>query len=231
MPTRSSEEILDYYKRNLGDDFGNTYYHIVSEWSELWLLWKQFRNLFCQGPERVTLLNNCGAAFFARVDSTFLESTFLSICRLSDPVESFGKPNLTVRRLPQFANFESQKSKMDELLEDIAIKSKFARDWRNRRISHSDYHLKLSTEEATPLKSATIREVDDAINAIFKIISYISLEFLKSHLEEEVIDPLNNEMVLLDRLYLGDQEFNRELQDLKDRRILPSKRPEWLINQ
>ncbi|MCB1470528.1 MAG: hypothetical protein KDK08_26030 [Rhizobiaceae bacterium] len=229
MVTKESDQLHDEYLQKLGEEFGATYFHARNEWCDLWLTWKQFENLFGHGPERVELLNKAGAAFFYRVDRHFFEAVTLALCRLSDPVKSAGKSNLTVMRFEQFMDTEDRKTRMSELLEAVKTATEFARDWRNRRISHNDYELKIGTAE--PLKDATRDLMNEAISALFQVLGFISAEFLDQHLHNEVIDHLNNEMVMLERLYLGHETWERKMEDFLNEHGTPRVLPSWLTTE
>lgn len=222
----SPKEMLSDCENKLGEEFGRAYYHAYNEWCNLWIVWKQFRNLFCSGPERVELLNRCGAGLFYQVDKIFLESIMLSLCRLTDPPETCGRHNLTIKRFSQFMDSEERTEKMKNLISEAEISTAFARDWRNRRIGHNDYYLKLG--KAKPLKSATIDGIEAAVRAVFDVFSYISHDFLKQSTEYEVIDQLNNEMVTLNRLYIGDTAFREEVEKIEKGQFTRRERPAWL---
>lgn len=222
----SANEILSKYKSKLGDEFGLAYYHAHAEWCDLWLTWKQFRTLFCSGPERVELLNRCGSDFFYRVDKLFFESTILAICRLTDNEKVAGRPTLSVRAFLKFMSSDEQKEVMRALIQRVNESVAFARDWRNRRISHND--LALITGEALPLEVATIDLVSRSITSLYNVFSYISTEFMGTGISDDVIDALNNENVTLDRLYLGDLEFSSELKALRSGQHYERERPGWL---
>lgn len=228
MTTKSSEEIMDEYVTALGKEFGTALFHAKNEWCDLWLTWKQFKNLFGHGPERVELMNRAGAGFFYRVDKHFFEAVALAVCRLSDPVKSAGKANLTVRLFESFMDTVARKQRMQELLDAVQKSTEFARDWRNRRIGHNDYGLK--TGEAVPLEKATLEYMDAAIAALHETLSYVCLEFMGQNLHNEVIDDLNNEMVMLHRLFLGDAEVQKELEELKAGNYQNKALPAWLNN-
>lgn len=228
MTTQNPNDVLAKYKDALGDEFGTSYYQILGEWSDLWLTWKQFENLFGHGPERVELMNRAGASFFYRVDKLLFESVALAVCRLSDPIQSAGKTNLTVRLFEKYMDTNERKTKIQELLKEVISSTEFSRDWRNRKIGHNDYALKTGTAE--PLKKASRISMTAAITSIHSTLSFISMEFMDSHLENEVIDDMNNEMVMLHRLYLGDKLFHKELRELKESHKIPEELPNWLTN-
>lgn len=227
MTHRTGEEIQENYKTLLGEEFGNAYYHALSEWVDLRVTWKQFESLFGSGRERVDLINRCGGAFWYRVEKLFFEAVALAVCRLSDPIKTGRKSNLTVMLFEKFMDTPKRKAELKIRLDDVKGKVEFARDRRNRRISHNDYDSKIGTAHA--LLPATRDAMNDAISALHRVFSYISAEFMESDLWDNVLDDHNNELVMLHRLYLGDAEHDREIEQLKNERILPVDLPDWLL--
>ena len=227
MSNGETEDLLKKYQASLGDNFGEVYFHARNEWCHLWVTWKQYKGLFGAGPERVDLMNRAGAGFFHYVQLHYFDAAILAICRLSDPVSTAGRQNLTVLLFENFVDTPEQQGRLRELLDDIGIASQFARDWRNRRIGHSDYALR--TGAAEPLEHATLDSMDNAVDALHQVLAYISSEYLGTHFVGEVIDDHNNEMVMLRRLYLGEEMHQRELEALKNRDPEPRRRfPDWL---
>ena len=57
--------------------------------------WNTFHELFAHSEERMTLLNNIAPGFFRITQDLLIESVFLVISRLTDPIKSAGKENLS----------------------------------------------------------------------------------------------------------------------------------------
>ncbi len=219
---------LEEKKKILGDEFGAIYYHGLNEWCNLWLTWKQYESLFGHGSERVELLNKAGGSFFYRVNMHFFEAVVLAVCRISDPSKTLGKTNLTVHLFQQHMDCDDKSKKMEELLNIVHENTQFARDWRNRRISHNDYQLKLG--KAEPLAEATRNAMNQAIASIHDVFKYISLTFMDSDLMNEVVDHFNNEKVTLERLYHGVLVNEERLEKIKDGIYEPNELPAWLTD-
>lgn len=224
--TTNAEDVHQKYVEVLGEEFGNAFYHCISEWSDLWITWRQFENLFGNGRERVELMNKAGSSFFYRVDRLFFEAAVLAVCRLSDPIRTGNKNNLTMHLFQQFMETSCHQEKMKQHLENINKTTAFARDWRNRKISHNDFSLK--TGDAVPLAKATRNQMNTAIATIHETLAFISFNFMDTHLADEVLDDHNNEMVMLNRLYLGVEFHEQELTKLKSGKYTERKLPNWL---
>lgn len=229
MPeTKTASEVQHKYRQILGKEFGDVYFYARNEWIDIFLTWRQYENLFGHGPERVELLNKSGSLFFYMVQRHFFEAALLGLCRLSDPPKTGKKANLTVILFREFMDTDERCTKIDSLLDNVKKTTKFARDWRNRRISHNDLDLKHGA--ANPLEKATRASVSAALDAIYDVLAYISLEFMNSELINDVIVGFDNEFAMLDRLYLGHLARKEELKNLKSGKFQPYERPDWLYN-
>lgn len=226
--SNSPQEILGNYQKALGTEFGEVYFHALNEWCELWVIWNQFESLFGHCEERVDLMNKAGGGFFYFVDKLFFQSVLLAVCRISDHPESQGKPNLSLRLFQNFMDTDRQKADMKTLLEKLKSGTEFARDWRNRHIAHND--LKLRLGRAQQLENATRKSVKDAIESAHKVLAYVSVEFLQTDLSNEVVPELNDEMVMLHRLYLGVEKFESDMHGFQDSDRLLEATPKWLAN-
>jgi len=81
------------------------------------------------------------------------------------------------------------------LVEDTKQRTKFARDWRNRRLAH---------RELQRLPQATRQDVEDALAALRKIMNQIERHYLnKSVLYEHSIEALGGVESLVKRLASG----------------------------
>ncbi len=228
MTSKTPDQVLSNYKKQLGEEFGAVFYHAYNEWCALQFTWQQYENLFGRGEERVALLNKAGASFFGQVDRHFFAACVLAVCRLGDPAETGNKRNLTVKAFKKFMNTTERQEKLHSLLQNVDGKSEFARDWRNRHISHSDYDLRLGA--ATPLKGATRAKMSEAIDSIHKVFGFIGLEFMDAAFQPEVSGPFSNEMSMLNVLHAGvtlREETNERLLNGED---VPLTYPDWLKN-
>jgi len=61
--------------------------------------WGIFRRLFASGEDTVGLLNRSAAGFFRTFEDLLADDILLSISRLADRKQTFGKDNLTLDRL------------------------------------------------------------------------------------------------------------------------------------
>lgn len=162
----------------MGSDLGSVYNRLVNELNWLYVKWHQFRELYASRPGRLDLLNEAAPLFFRIVQDTFWDDTLLHVARLVDPVESRGKPNLTIRALPDLAPVQLR-SKLEPLVAEAGTASAFAVDWRKRRLAHYDLDLALG-RSVKPLSAATKAQTEKALAAIAKVLNCVDLHFFDS---------------------------------------------------
>lgn len=228
MTHSTSAEIEQSYIRDLGQEFGQLFYHAHAEWCRISVIWHQFENLFGRNKERVKLLNDTGGQFFAYVDELFFEATVLGICRLTDPKKSVGKENLTVLRFTDFMDTPVRTKKMESLIDIVKKNTEFHRDWRNRHIVHNDIALKLKAAKA--LIPATRNGMRDAIDSLYAVFQYINLEFRDSNFSKFVITS-NDEIHMLYNLYAGQHAKIQERNSIGTSKFCPIKYPDWLHHE
>ena len=95
----------------------------------------------------------------------------LHVSRLTDPPQSVGKGNLTLRRLPDYVAPEIR-PRVQTLLDAVLEKAEFARDWRKRHIAHRDLALVMD-RQAIPLAQASRLRVNEVIRAINDLLNCI----------------------------------------------------------
>ena len=90
------------HQDKLGEEFGTVYHGLWNDWAWGLLRIQEFRELF-SSVTHVELLNAVtGGGFLWDVQHILWDDLMLRVSRLTDPVRSAGKDNLTVQRLPDF---------------------------------------------------------------------------------------------------------------------------------
>jgi hypothetical protein len=189
------EARADYLKR-LGPKLGSVFHALNDDLAWLQVKWAEYRELFGSSPERIDILNKAAGLFSRIVQDALWESVLLDLTRLTDPIKTGGKSNLTIAKLPELCEEPALGSEISELTE-IALKAtKFARDWRNRHISHRDLMLAVDNA-AKPLEPASRAQVSNAIEAIHAVLNHISEKILDTTLCDHVITPATGSVSLL----------------------------------
>jgi hypothetical protein len=192
---QTAEEVREEYVRAMGHDLGNTFFEFRNECITLHWKWEEYVALFGTNPGRIELLNRAAGAFFRIVQDTLWEDVVLRIARLTDAPKSMGKDNLTLQRLPALVETALQ-GKVETLLQECLNKGSFARDWRNRRLAHSDLALVLGDKTAAPLAPASRKDVTEVLAAIVALLNSVQTHYLRSEAMYE-LRPIGNAETLL----------------------------------
>jgi len=199
----TGKQVRDRSVAAMPSPLGEEYYALYNEVSWLHARWADFWSLYANDQETIDLLNTVAPAFFNELQRMMWEDVLLHLCRLTDPPSSFGHDNLTVRRLSELVSDTNLKKQLQLLIDDADHKTRFARDWRNRRLAHKDLPLAVGNA-AKPLEAANRQHVDQAFDAIRQIMNCIEQEYLDGPvLYEHMIEQLGGVQSLLTRLRKG----------------------------
>lgn len=146
----------------------------------LCLHWKEYAKLFAESQKRVDLLNKTAPNFFVHFEDLIWQTTFLGLCRLTDPPKSVGKDNLSITRLSAAVDDESLAIRLEPAIVQALDAATFARDWRNRRFAHRSLEL-VRDPEVKPLASASRTDIDGAIDRISAVLNMVSVHYSGVH--------------------------------------------------
>lgn len=169
----TAEEALQRDVATLGLAYGTAFHHCCQELWRVSSNWDRYEALF-GSQERVDILNSSDGAFWYAMQSILHEHVLLGICRLTDPAGSGSRQNLSVKRLLELDPTDT-KSGLAARVQSAAIATRFARTWRDKRISHND--LQHISGDASLLESSTGRKVSDAIVAIHDVLRWIMARY------------------------------------------------------
>jgi len=137
------------------------YDQIHQEMADVHWKWQNFNEMFAD-QAHFELLNKRLPGFGVLAHNTLLDAVVLGICRLLDPAESFGKPNLTFDQLKSKATTDP--SRLAWLETEIG-KAKAAaanlKTHRNKRIAHLDLTNALGPTMVLPNLSRN--DIDDVL--------------------------------------------------------------------
>ena len=186
--TESIEDTRQRYRERLGTEFGDTFYGLYKEWAWGLMRRHEFEELF-SSAEEVSLLNAItGGEFTWDIQHLLWDDLLLRLCRLTDPKKS-GRHhhNLTLRRLPALCERYSSALciQVRNLVKAAVKKTEFARDGRNKRISHTDLETAVGT--AKPFASTRLQDVTNALDAIHAVLNEISKVLLDSEIVNQIV--------------------------------------------
>ena len=186
-----SEALKHEYQEKLGEDFGTVLYEVRNDWLTGLVRLKEYRVLF-SSYDAVKLLNAAGGAFMWDVQQILWRDLLLHVTRLTDPATMGRHENLSVQALPPFCERPELQADHPELhaavhaLVDRAVTAAEApRDWRNRRISHTDLGLAIDPG-AESLALTSLRQVEAALDAVHAVIQTIACQVVKHDTPNDV---------------------------------------------
>ena len=174
------EQVEKRYIALMGQELGTIYTRLWNECVWLYWRWDDYVVLFGTNQECLNKLNEAAPAFFYQLQGTLFESVLAHMCRMTDPLKSRGRDNLTLELLPGLVDAAIRED-VKSLLASARQKCQFARGWRNLRISHSDLALALD-RSAKPLPPASRKSVREALDAIAAVLNRVG----HHHGDEEV---------------------------------------------
>lgn len=186
----------------MGAPLGALYTDLLNEVSWLHVVWHQYRVLFGTTPERIELQNETAGAFFGLLNDTLWESVLLHISRLVDERVVHYRDTLTLLRLPDLIQERELAVRVRSLIDQARVSTRFARDWRNRRIAHRELAL-VRSEGARPLEHASRASVE-AVLALFRdIVNAFESHYFDSEMMFDFVSPPGDAEALLYQLRLA----------------------------
>ncbi len=182
----SAEEIRSRHITTMGQPIGEVYYELSNKLLWAHFNWNDYRALFAH-PDTIALLNAAAPTFFWSLEKTMWDAVILHLCRLTDRPRISGHETLTLKRLPPLICNEPLKVDVQGLVDEALSRTRFARDWRNRRLAHTELPPEFG-HAAEPLARASRQQVEDALQAMRQVLNRILLHYEGSTLLYEQFD-------------------------------------------
>jgi len=174
---RTADEAKAEHVAKMGTELGELYSALWQEIAVIHSKWAEYVALFGTSPERIELLNKVAPRFFRGIQDSLWEDILLHLARLTDSHRSMGKENLSIRRLPLMPALRGMSRPIEPLVAAALDATEFARDWRNRKLAHSDLALTLGLQ-VQALASASRMDVRQALQTLSAVMNRLSEEFL-----------------------------------------------------
>jgi len=176
---RTAEQAREQNRIAMGPQLGELYSALWQQLVSLHRTWGEHVALFGTKPERLELLNQAGPSFFRTVQDCLWRDVLIRLALITDPPQSMGKDNLTIKRLPPLMTAPIKRSELEARVLLAVESTEFARDWRNRHIAHHDLLLCLD-RPTEPLAVASRNHVDSALAAVGEVLNFLSQHYLES---------------------------------------------------
>jgi hypothetical protein len=162
----------------VSDETKELAHELYREISKLYLILEQCRQLY-SNAETVSVLNKTASLFFRVVQSQFFDALILGICRLTDKEKIGTRKNLSINAIHSLIEDSQLKSEVIALCDQAVSVSNFAREHRNKRISHLDLeHYK--SRGSSPLDTATFAKIENSLKAIEAVIDLVFSRVFKT---------------------------------------------------
>lgn len=194
------EDDIEKYSPVLGKELAFQFVWTRHEIFSLRSNWRTYREFFGNHKERFELFFEVSGTTAQTLERTLFEMTLVQMRRLTDPAKTMGKNrNVTIQAFEQCL-VEEEQSEMASLVKDALQKTEFARDWVNRRIVHNDLGYRSGQK---PLKKASRRKVEEAIDAIVRPIKWIAAKKCDFTMVTHPISAIRDESFFVRHLYEG----------------------------
>ncbi len=151
--------------------------------------WAIYSQLFCCGEEQLSFLDSMASGFFVIVRDSLENELIVGLCRLTDPATTGRRKNLTLARLAETlketdiaTDFQSRFQKIDQACSPL-------REWRNRRLAHSDFPTALGQSRLPEVAWETI---DSALARVGGLMNLVQGHFLDSEFDYRSFTNLND---------------------------------------
>lgn len=219
---QSAEEIKKEHLEVFGPELGPIYHAIHHEILWLHAKWAEYRKLFAHSQDRVNLLNDSAAHFFGVVQVVLWNDILLHICRLTDPLGTGKRENLSLDRLREAVPSNRKELRGDlkglvKLAEDC---SQFARELRNKYLAHLDFPMAIDAT-VTPLPHASQQDVEDALTSFRDVMNSLRAAYEQGEVAFERILTKSGGDSLIHHLTVSARSDKHQREQLQQGKNLP----------
>lgn len=173
-------------------ELAEVYDALKQDVSLLHVKWEVFNQLYATSERTVELLNESAPSFFRICQDMLIDDILLTISRLTDPHQTFNRDNLSMERLVAYVDefkYADLRDEIEQLLIEAKSKCSFAREFRNRRIAHTDLSTRLQAE-TNPIPAFTKQQIKEALSVLRALMNKIGTYFEDTDvLYEQVLMP------------------------------------------
>jgi AbiU2 len=204
-------ETESQYVDQLGDELGRLLYHTYQDIVRLRQLWRIYCAFFGANPERITLLNEASPVTTGAIQKALYDATLLGIRRLTDPkggqrgTGNVVSISLFVASYKSFAittgdDHTDKIERLKKLVSKARRDAEFARNWTNKRVAHSDWHVRIGKEET---ETVTRQKTTTAIESIAMVIKWVAHAAMKTTFSTIVVEQAEDEEWFLKHVFEG----------------------------
>lgn len=169
----SAEEFKNECIENMGQELGLCYYNIYNELTILYIIWKEYSDLYRTKQLRKEIMHKSASFFFTILYGMFSERLVIGIARL---IDSSKYKNISIYQLISIEENTELKDKVSGIINDQIKKIKSLRLLRNKKFAHLDY--KTITEELNILDAVTFNDIKEIIDLVADVLNVFSDKYL-----------------------------------------------------
>ncbi len=137
--------------------------------------WHFYLELY-SSEEHAALLSELALGSFNIIEESLRSDMTMSICRLSDPVKTAGKPNLSLQTLAKKCHgFDG----LSELPDDFLEARDPVRRYRHKRVGHNDLNTTIKPHE-NPLPGIGRTQIDTILDLAGRVLNVVYQNFVDS---------------------------------------------------
>jgi hypothetical protein len=177
MAEQTAKEAKNEHIEKMGKELGEQFSQLWQELTYLHANWKEYIVLFGTKSERIKLLNEASPAFFRMLQDELWAVTLLHIAKLTDQPVTGGQKNLTFRNFSDLIQDAEFKKEVAVLVDGIVAQTKYAKQWRNKRIAHLDLKLALNDGTADELEGGSRKQVKESLELAAKLMNTVAQHY------------------------------------------------------
>ena len=176
------------WQKALGDEHGSIVCELVNSWVWGRVKFDEFQRLFSKAEDLKFLNAITGGTFLWHIQRILWDDLMLHVTRLTDSLATGPNQNLTIRRIPGFCEDPELQAEVQGRVNDAIEAARLVREWRNKRISHTDLSQLLGPD-AEPLNRPCLQQMEKALDSIYAVLQHLSMRLLKKDIANRVIRP------------------------------------------
>jgi hypothetical protein len=135
--------------------------------------WLIFKQLFTVSDDRFELMSNTAPAFFRLIQDMLVDSSVISVSRLTDPASYRSLPRLV--KLLKTQTDHSSFAEIQRDLSDLVSQCEDIKEHRHKRVAHRSRQTEapMFSEKPTKLPPLTRKKIEGALHAMAALMNKI----------------------------------------------------------
>lgn len=170
---RSAVEVREHFLKVFPGDCGVLYHSLWNRLITAYLTWDMYKSLYRDSQDRLDLLDQTAGIFFFRLRTFLQQETFLAITRITDPAQTAGSENASLRQLVTQLEPHISTEEHHQVLEAVRRAEQRAgeiKEYRHNFLAHKDLEATIGEAEVASIPA---EEVDLVLDALGKALNAV----------------------------------------------------------